>query len=443
MAAIQERSGSYRVIFRYHGKQHSFTLGRVSEDEANTKLGQANYLLMRLKQGLVAIPPGCDIETFIEHDGKPPGLDAGREFPLERPERTLADLRDAYLGTHSNGTLEHHTLRGIKRHFRHLGRHFGDAFPIRELSLADLQGYVDSRRKARGRRGPILPATIRKEIITLRTAWNWGARMGIVAGRYPYDGLRYPKSDEKPRFQTRQEILRQLPGLVQQKADELWQCLYLTLPETERLLTHVRKHASHPWLYPILATAAHTGARKSELLRMQVSDVDFAAGEVVIREKKRAHDRHTTRRVPLSTTLTKVLKAWLKIHPGGPYLFAQAVEVARSKKRSFTTGHRWNDRPTQLTARNAGIVERTRPGILALTEDEAADHLKRTLAGSGWKEVRGYHIFRHGFISACASKGVDQRLIDEWVGHQSDEQRRRYRHLYPSVQAKALKGVFG
>jgi integrase len=139
----------------------------------------------------------------------------------------------------------------------------------------------------------------------------------------------------------------------------------------------------------------------------------------------------------------KVLKAWLKVHPGGPYLFAQAEEVAHSKKRSVTTGHRWNDRPTQLAARNADIVERTRPGILHLTEDEAADHLKRALAGSEWKEVRGYHIFRHSFISACASKGVDQRLIDEWVGHQSEEQRRRYRHLYPSVQAKALKGVFG
>ena len=60
-----------------------------------------------------------------------------------------------------------------------------------------------------------------------------------------------------------------------------------------------------------------------------------------------------------------------------------------------------------------------------------------------WKVVRGFHIFRHSFISACASNGVDQRLIDEWVGHQSEEQRRRYRHLYPSVQAAALKGVFG
>jgi integrase len=91
----------------------------------------------------------------------------------------------------------------------------------------------------------------------------------------------------------------------------------------------------------------------------------------------------------------------------------------------------------------AGVREREKPGILPLTEDEAGDHLKRTLACSEWANVRGYHTLRHSFISACTSRGIDQRLIDEWVGHRSDEQRRRYRHLYPSVQADALKSVFG
>lgn len=93
--------------------------------------------------------------------------------------------------------------------------------------------------------------------------------------------------------------------------------------------------------------------------------------------------------------------------------------------------------------RLAGVRDRERPGILPLTEDEARQHLKRTLAGSEWEVVRGYHVLRHSFISACASRGIDQRLIDEWVGHQTGEQRRRYRHLYPGVQAEAIRSVFG
>jgi integrase len=440
MAAIQERNGSYRVIFRYHGKQHAFMLGCVSGTEA--KADQVDYLLMRLGQGLLTLPPGGDIVAFVRHDGLIPADQGAMPVPT-RSEPTLADLRDRYLETHGNGTLEAHTRRGIRRHFRHLTRLLGEGFPVRKLSLADLQSYVDKRSKAKGRRGTLLPVTIQKEIVTLRTAWNWGVRMKIVSGRYPYDGLRYQKSDEKPPFQTREEIERQLPGLATETAEEMWSCLYLRVEETARLLDHAKEHAAHGWIHPMLSTAAHTGARKGELLRIRVSDVNFAAGLIAIREKKRQKGVRTQRRVPLSSVLTVILRDWLSRHPGGPLLFVPAEEVERSKKRSRTTGYVWKDRPTGNMARLASVRERDRPGILAPTEDEASHHLKQTLAGSQWSVIRGWHIFRHSFISACASKGVDQRLIDEWVGHQSEEQRRRYRHLYPSVQTDALKSVFG
>lgn len=442
MAALQERNGSYRVLFNYQGKQRAFTLGKVSDAEAEAKAAQVDYLLMRLRQGLIAMPPGCDVVAFFKYDGTPPVLTAS-DAAAPRAEPTLAEIRDRYLETHANGSLEVHTVRGIRRHFGHLTRLLGEKFPIRSLTLADLQAYVDRRGKARGRRGPLNPATIKKEIVTLRTAWNWGARMGLVAGRCPTDGLRYAKEEEKPPFQTRAEIERQLPGLPPAKTGELWEALYLTTEEVDRLLAHVKENARHAWIYPLLVTAAHTGARRGELLRMQTADVDLAAGVLSIRERKRVHGRRTTRRVPLSTTLAAVLADWIAVQPGGPYLFAHADVVERSRKRSRTTGHQWKDRPGSQRARLANVRERERPGILPLTETETHHHLKQTLSGSEWAVVRGYHVFRHSFISACASRGVDQRLIDEWVGHQSDEQRRRYRHLYPSVQAEAIRSVFG
>jgi integrase len=51
-------------------------------------------------------------------------------------------------------------------------------------------------------------------------------------------------------------------------------------------------------------------------------------------------------------------------------------------------------------------------------------------------------VFRHSFISALASKGVDQRIIDDLVGHCTEQQRRRYRHLYPNVKEEAVLSVF-
>jgi integrase len=454
MAAIQERNGSFRVLFRHNGKQYAFTVGKVPQvtrKEAEATAGTVDLTLLRLNQRLLRIPPGVDLVTFVRHGGNVPVT--ATDQPVTRDAPTLASLRERYIKVHE-GSLERHTLRGIRQHFRHLARILGEGFPIRDLRLDDLQGYVDRRQQAEGRRGKLNPATVRKEIVTLRTAWNWGVKTGIVAGRFPYDGLRYRKGDEKPPFQTRAEIERQLPGLPPEQGRELWESLYLTLPEIGRLLGHLQERAAHPWVYPLVATAAHTGARKGELLRMQVGDVDFEAGVVTVRERKRVHGRRTTRRVPLSPMLAAVLKDWLAVHPGGPLLFAQAEEVPFSKKRSRTTGHRSSakkdpasgrtvKRPSRMAERRAGIRKRSRPGMLPLTEDEAHDHLKRTLAGSEWAVVRGLHTLRHSFISACASKGIDQRLIDEWVGHQSEEQRRRYRHLYPSVQAEAIRAVFG
>jgi len=46
-------------------------------------------------------------------------------------------------------------------------------------------------------------------------------------------------------------------------------------------------------------------------------------------------------------------------------------------------------------------------------------------------------------ISALASKGVDQRVIDDLAGHSTEQQRRRYRHLYPDVKKGAVISVFG
>ena len=105
------------------------------------------------------------------------------------------------------------------------------------------------------------------------------------------------------------------------------------------------------------------------------------------------------------------------MHPGGPYLFCHGLDVERSKK--------------------------DRDSVQPLTRDEANDHFKRTLASTRWEKLRGWHAFRHSFCSNCALKGLDQRLIDAWMGHQTEEMRRRYRHLFPDQQREAIRSVFG
>ncbi|GAG00848.1 unnamed protein product, partial [marine sediment metagenome] len=77
-----------------------------------------------------------------------------------------------------------------------------------------------------------------------------------------------------------------------------------------------------------------------------------------------------------------------------------------------------------------------------LTKDQATDFFKRTLRGSKWEVVKGFHTLRHSFASICAMKGTAQEIIDTWMGHQTQEMRERYRHLFPEESQKAAAIVF-
>src|SRR5262245_5942543 len=81
------------------------------------------------------------------------------------------------------------------------------------------------------------------------------------------------------------------------------------------MLDHAKEHAAYPWIYPLIGMAAHTGARRSDLIRMQVTAVDFEGGSVTVREKKRVWDKRSTRQAPLTPLPKEALQTWLAVHP--------------------------------------------------------------------------------------------------------------------------------
>jgi integrase len=439
MASLQKKGDSWHCQFVYKKQRRTWVLGAVDDTEAHATKGKVEYLLMRIKQRLIDVPPGMDIVDFLAADGRP----ADYYQPSGTKETTFADLRNSYIRTHSSGTIEKNTLDTCKLHLSHWTASLGESFPINALTLADLQRHVDRRSRAKNRYGDLISATtIKKEVATLAGAWNWGSRIGLVAGQFPGEGLRYPKLEEAPPFMTWPEIERAIAAGG--KAEDLWDCLFLTVAEITELLAYVKEHAAHPFIYPMFCFAALTGARRSEVMRALVTDLDFTGETVLIREKKRTRGKRTTRRVPLTPFLVQVLKDWLAVHPGGSHLFCLAGIIARSSKRSRTTGHLGEKkRASSQKGRLSTVRKRAQQPPAPLTATEAHHHFEKSLEGSKWAVLKGWHVLRHSFISACASKGTDQRLIDEWTGHSTEEQRRRYRHLWPSTQQQAIKLVFG
>jgi integrase len=408
MAGIRKKGDAYYCTFRFQGRRYYFAVGNVSEAQALAKGAEVDETLALLERGRLSLPEGVALEDFVAAGGKVPKVSA-------RPETVTArQLFDSYLATHSNGTVEESSLRTSRTHLNQFAQTIGERFRMQTLTLLDLQGHVDRRRKK-----GVSAVTLKKEMATVRACWNWSVHGGVLKGVFPGKGLRFPKEEEKEPFRTFAEIEAIIAA---EKPDDdrremLWEALYLTRPEIEEFLLYVRQHGTLPWVYPMMAFAAYTGARRSEMLRALRTDVDLAGGMVILREKKRVKGRRSTRTAPVTPKLTEALRDWLAVRPESPFLFCQSQRVTRSKTK--------------------------REGPTAVTKDEAHDHFKRTVADSKWQVLRGYHVLRHSFISALASQGVDQRVIDEVVGHQSEEQRKRYRHLYPGVMREAITRVFG
>lgn len=115
--------------------------------------------------------------------------------------------------------------------------------------------------------------------------------------------------------------------------------------------------------------------------------VQLVQGRILVREKKRSRTRRTFRQVPIASSLAHILTDWLKLREGGHAIFLR--EWSTNRKQS-------------LPEIEGGIIP-----------SEAHNHLQYALRQSRWSIVPGWHVFRHSFISNCANRGVDQRIIDD------------------------------
>jgi len=139
----------------------------------------------------------------------------------------------------------------------------------------------------------------------------------------------------------------------------------------------------------LLQTAYACGLRLSELLNLQVTDIDSARMVLNVRHGKGGKDRQ----VPLSARLLPELRAWWCVHRRRPWLFAGA-----QKNEPVSDSY----------------VQRL---------------FQKILARSKVRKKASMHTLRHSYATHLLEAGVDVVTLQKLLGHNSLSTTARYLHL--------------
>jgi integrase len=399
MASLQRRaSGLYLLSLWFQRKLIQRSLETHDQSEAERLKTQVEQRLRLLREGTLSLPEGATPDHLWQV------LRHGRvmvPLPTLVEKVALETLAERYIAAFPAGSKEQNTLATESIHLNHFKRVLGSDTPVQSIVAGDLRSYINQRHGEKGRRGgTVKPDTIRKELETFRLAWHFALSEGYVVGDCPLKDVDLPKRRRKPPFQTWEQIEAKIArgGISEEQISEFWDCLFLRESEIAEFLRHVKKVADtlprFRVIYPALCFCAYTGARRSEMFRIAVGDV--ADGLIRISEKKRdKRVQYTYRHIPEHPELNSILTDWLGQHPGGQHLFCKN-------------------------------------GREPLEDKTSREAFKAVTRNSKWAVLRGYHILRHSFASNLARSGrVSQPEIDELMGHQTEEMRRRYQHLFP------------
>lgn len=161
----------------------------------------------------------------------------------------------------------------------------------------------------------------------------------------------------------------------------------------------------------IIELLYHTGMRRSELIRLSVSDIDFAAAQLKVLGKG-----NKERLIPFSPQLAGALRHYLEMR-------GRAFEEI-SSDRVFLT-----DRGQALYPKWVYNLAR------------------KYLSQVSTAEQRGPHVLRHSFATHLSNNGADLNAIKELLGHASLSATQVYTHnsieklknVYQQAHPKAKK----
>jgi integrase len=418
MATIGKKNGVFHVRFRYGPRSYKRSLKTHSDADARMALHDVERALIGLERRILYVPAGIDAIDFILAGGRlptpsatvvtsPPSIAISPAGSLSRSLSSIHELVADYLAAQVHKA---DSTRATERiHLRNLETWLGDRAHLscNTISFADLEAYLVARSNL------CEAATVEKERATIGSLFRW-ATANKNLERSPAIGLPIFKSRaDAPRFKTMAEINRLIErgGLDGEELLDVWECLYLTPDEIASMLKMVRERADADFTPLLHAIPAYTGMRRGEVVRLKWSDIDFEFNIISAWSRKQSRSsRETKRSIDLHAELKQILLEWQRQRPRGQYVVCEDRRVE----------------PLSLSQAKFAFVKPLQDTPWCL------DRKRR-------RYKIGFHTYRHSFASNLAARGVDQRIIDEWMGHQTEAMRKRYQHLFPQARRTAIE----
>ena len=222
------------------------------------------------------------------------------------------------------------------------------------------------------------------------------ARLAAIRSLFRYAALRHPEHAA---------VIERVLAIPPKRFDRRL-VTFLTEPELDALLAAPAPSTSTGRRdRALLALAAQTGLRASELIGLQCADVHLGAGAHVSCLGKGRKLRIT----PLTSSMVGVLRVWLAERAGQPAEPLFTTQIGKALSR---------DALEHRLAKYVEIAARTCPSVRQKTVT--------------------MHVLRHTAAMRLLHAGIDTSVIALWLGHEQIETTQVYLHADLELKERAL-----
>jgi integrase/recombinase XerC len=261
-----------------------------------------------------------------------------------------------------------HTIRAYRNELNRLAEYLGPEMRWKEIDHTLLRGYLSVLQT---RKKPLSKVSVARALAAVRSLFKWLAKEGVVQ-QNPAKLVSRPKLPIKlPRVPTTEEMNAILDSPLPENA---------AFPE--------RDGAIFELLYGC-------GLRNSELIGIELGDIDEANGLILVRGKGKKQ-----RYVPLEGAAAEALQRYRQARQ------SLLNSAGRNTRKLFI-----NRRGGPLTTRSVGRI------------------VKQIAISKGLPPDVHPHTLRHAFGTHMLAEGADLRAIQELLGHERLSTTQKYTHL--------------